>query len=135
MTLSIQDLLDKDIAFMGSNWIDDPSVKDGPMPGKRCNGEISCVICNDVFVWGGADCEVITEETLPEFIQAASDCSDNLELAAILYCARRCKMRPQGAMYTYIPKNLWYLFDACRPEREVGLGNPYKPGTYRSSNA
>ena len=42
----------------------------------------------------------------------------------LLYCARKRKMRPQGAMYKTIPKTLWHLFDVCGEEREMNMGNP-----------
>lgn len=48
-----------------------------------------------------------------------------------LYSCRIEGMRPQGAVYRHNKKELWPLFDACGPEREVGLGNPYKPGEYK----
>ena len=37
-------------------------------------------------------------------------------------------MRPQGAYYPESDPETWPLFDDCGPEREVGLGNPYRPG-------
>ena len=95
MSVTIKDLLDKNIAFIS----DDKTVH---------------IICNDIFVLG-ADCEIITKETLPEFNQAVDDCFGNLELAAILYCARRFKLRPLKKEYEYIPRNLWPIFDACGP--------------------
>lgn len=49
-----------------------------------------------------------------------------------LFAAKVKGMRPQGAAYTYIPTDAWDLFDACGPERQTGMGNPYKPGEYRS---
>lgn len=46
-----------------------------------------------------------------------------------LFAARSRKMRPQGAAYKVrYPEELWGLFNAAGPEREVGLGNPRKPG-------
>lgn len=86
------------------------------------------VNCNDVFAWGCADCEQLTEETLPALAQAYQD-SD--KVGAELFCSRVRKERPQGAFYAYIPEEEWPLFDACGPEREVGPGNPYLQGTYK----
>ena len=80
------------------------------------------VNCSDAFWWGTADVEAVTPETLPELEKALEDggCEDGM----LLYCARRRKMRPQGAMYKYIKKpELFNVF----PEREVGIGNPHKP--------
>lgn len=46
-----------------------------------------------------------------------------------LFCARVRGERPQGAAYKVrYPEELWPLFDAAGPEREVGFGNPRKPG-------
>jgi len=42
----------------------------------------------------------------------------------LLYCARKRKMRPQGAMYEYLNKENWPLFDECGPVREKSLSNP-----------
>ena len=80
------------------------------------------VICNDIFWWGTADLEEITEETIDDFETALID--GGIAWGATLYCARMRKMRPQGAMYEHINKDVWYLFDACGPEREVDFGNP-----------
>lgn len=39
-------------------------------------------------------------------------------------------MRPQNAIYTSIPEDLWDLFDACGEERPSDFGNPYPiPGS------
>lgn len=84
------------------------------------------VNCRDLFLWGTADSEELTEETLPEFEQALTDAAETYR-GPDLYCARRRKMRPQGACYKNIPKNLWPLFDACGPVRDVGIGNPLPP--------
>lgn len=48
-----------------------------------------------------------------------------------LFAARVRGMRPQGAAYTFYPPETWPLFDACGPEREIGFGNPYRPGEYK----
>lgn len=48
-----------------------------------------------------------------------------------LFCARVRGERPQGACYSRYPQELWPLFDAVGPERETGLGNPFKPGEYK----
>ena len=44
-----------------------------------------------------------------------------------LFCCRVRKMRPQGAYYKYIDKEVWHIFDEAGPEREVGKGNTPKP--------
>jgi hypothetical protein len=46
-----------------------------------------------------------------------------------LFVARVRNMRPQGAAYKVrYPEEIWGLFNAAGPEREVGLGNPRHPG-------
>ncbi|MFF3511567.1 hypothetical protein [Streptomyces sp. NPDC002573] len=85
---------------------------------------------SDVFAWGGADAEDITAETLPVLEQAFTDLAAirSTEFVADLYAARLRKMRPQGAAYPGNTHPSWrevsMLFDACGPERELGLGNP-----------
>jgi hypothetical protein len=88
------------------------------------------VLCNDVFDWGTADCEPLTPDNIYEFEQAIADvraATQNDTYASMLFCARRRKQRPQGACYPS-DRGLWPLLDACGPERETGLGNPYRPG-------
>jgi hypothetical protein len=87
------------------------------------------ILCNDIFFWGCADTEGVTEETLPILKQAIEDAekvkkNSGTIHGAILYCARQRKLRPQGAFYKYLDKELWSLFDACGPEREIDLCNP-----------
>jgi len=87
---------------------------------------------NDILCWGCADCVEINEETFPLLQQSVDDCKAIDSVCGAVYgcdlfACRVSKMRPQGAAY---PKDraLWPLFDACGPEREVGLGNPLRPG-------
>ena len=130
--MTIDDLLEQDIAFMGSDWQEDESAPaDSPIPGHRYAGEILCVNCNDLFFWGSADGETITEQDMPTFEAAVEDCGGDLTVGALLWCARRRQQRPQGAYYSYFKKEHWHLFDACGPERETGFGNPYAPGQYQ----
>lgn len=85
---------------------------------------------NDLFAWGCADCEPVTAETFPALKQAVEECRaivptwQGAQDGCALYACRRRRQRPQGAMYPE-PAALWPLFDACGPERPVGLGNPY----------
>jgi hypothetical protein len=83
---------------------------------------------SDVFTWGCADCEDITPERLPVLQCAYDDLAviGALECLAELYGARIRGMRPQGAAYPDDPAAR-ALFDACGPERQVGLGNPKAP--------
>lgn len=92
------------------------------------------VSCNDVFAWGCADAEQITPANLPELRKALEDVSATAKKwsggdAVSLFAARIRQHRPQGACYPD-DRDLWPLFDACGPERELGIGNPYAPGQY-----
>jgi len=129
--VTIEELLENDdIAYMGSVWIDDPTVTEGPFPGSRCTGEAPCINCGDIFFWGCSDGEFISEEQLPLYNKALKECNGNHDNAAALYCARIKKERPQGAYYSYIDKELWPLFNECGPKRNIEFGNPYEQGEY-----
>lgn len=85
--------------------------------------------CSDVFYWGCADLEEVAPENVGVLEQAFADCKAAHDLygtisGAALFVARVRKIRPQGAAYPKEPE-LWPLFDACGPAREVGPGNPY----------
>lgn len=105
----------------------------------RTDGEYSPITfwvnSNDVLAWGCSDGEEVNEETLPVLKKAVKDCKaiDPMRAAMVgcdLFACRMNKLRPQGAAYP-ANRDLWPLFDACGPEREVGLGNPYRPGEYK----
>lgn len=88
------------------------------------------VNCNDVFFWGCADAEDLTADSLPILEQAVIDTTAAVPhygdiFATDLFVSRMRGMRPQTACYPGYPKELWPLFDACGPEREAGMGNPY----------
>lgn len=94
--------------------------------------------CSDVFMWGFADGEGITLETLPTLEQAYADLDalqvehhfDAISETPYLYAARVRGLRPQGAMYKYLHEVTWPLFNACGPERGINLFNPHKiPGS------
>jgi hypothetical protein len=84
--------------------------------------------CNDIFAWACADCEPVESgKDVLALEQAFNDAGE--EDGPILYCCRRRKMRPQGAVYKegnveHIARANWPLFDACGPVREVTFGNP-----------
>ena len=115
------------------------SYASGDMPESlmyRTDGEYAPITffinCSDEFFWGGADCEELTPENIHILEEALEDCRRvNRVLAscyaASLFCCRVRKMRPQGCCYPS-EREFWPLFDACGPEREVGLGNPYPLG-------
>lgn len=85
---------------------------------------------SDVFAWGGSDAEEITPDMLPALEQAFADLKavGGEEFTAELYAARQRGQRPQGAAYPSGTHGAWRqvsaLYDACGPERELGLGNP-----------
>ncbi len=88
------------------------------------------IICNDFFGWACADGEDIeNEEDLTLLEQSLKDSE---YYGQLLYCARRRKMRPQGAYYSWIDEKEWHLFDGCGEEREIDACNPYKPGEYKT---
>lgn len=108
----------------------------------RCDGEYAPIKfftnTNDLFCWGTADAEYVNPENFDELKKAVDEClAIDPVLGAIVGCelfaCRMNKMRPQGAAYPE-NKNLWPLFDACGPEREISLGNPYKPGDYKTGS-
>jgi len=88
------------------------------------------ITCSDLFAWGFADLERVDNQKDVDLLeQSIKDCEEinkntGSVNAAELYCARKRSMRPQGAYYNYIGKELWPLFDACGPEREITMGNP-----------
>lgn len=94
---------------------------------------------SDVFAWGGADCEDVTPDTMPVLEQAFVELKalGAEEFIADLYAARLRKMRPQGAAYPSGTHKAWRevsaLYDACGPERELGLGNPKAAPAHRAA--
>lgn len=84
--------------------------------------------CSDLFWWGCADAEKITDKTFSVLKQSLKDIETDTEkdtgIGIWLYCCRQRKMRPQGAAYEYIKKEHWDLFDKCGPERKSEFGNP-----------
>lgn len=96
--------------------------------------------CSDTFEWGGADSEEITPQMLSVLGVAYADLKqiDRGGWLAELYAARVRGMRPQGAAYPKpTEKNaaqVAALFDACGPEREVGLGNPKPRPVYQGES-
>jgi hypothetical protein len=101
--------------------------------------------CSDVFAWGSADFEEITEENLPVLKQTAQDLLDingagsaaTIELSN-LFAARVRGQRPQGAYlakFDKFPKDPPFfihggfdkvkeLYRAVGPERGIDLFNP-----------
>lgn len=91
-------------------------------------------LVNDVFYWGTADAEEITEENFPVLETAFADiiaASKNHEgpflfgaEAIMLFACRIRNLRPQNAVLKMLTAHILELFNACGPERPVGLGNP-----------
>lgn len=87
------------------------------------------VPCSDFFAWATADVEEITDENISSLEATVAECEAirgrwNGEDGFLLWCARERGMRPQGAYYANLDRDLWHLFDACGGPRVVGLGNP-----------
>ena len=99
---------------------------------------------NDLFFWGTADLEEVTPDNIGELERAYADCqavADEInrgkqpgqrfylwrQLAQMLFAARQRQLRPQGCCYPE-HREFWPLFDAAGPERELGPGNPCRPG-------
>lgn len=85
--------------------------------------------CSDMFWWGCADGEDLTPQNIHVLEKAIEDIIAIKRIvrfyAYALFCCRVRGMRPQGAYYKHIPKELWQLFNACGAEREVDTGNPH----------
>lgn len=78
--------------------------------------------CNDVFYWGCADLEAVSSL---EDVQLLDECCEKSKYdGAMLYCAKKRKMRPQGAMYKHIDEGDRSLFNECGPERDIDFANP-----------
>ena len=113
---------------------------DGGLFWRVENGELKLFAnVSDVFAWGGADAEPITPDTLPALEQAYVDLKavDADEFTAELYAARQRGERPQGAAYPDSKHKSWRqvsaLYDACGPERPIGLGNPKKAHAHKET--
>lgn len=91
------------------------------------NGLYPSVNCNDFFFWATADCVDITPDNVGIFEAALRDAKEAGAFAygALLFCARVQGMRPQGAAYPD-DREIWPLFDACGPERELDMFNPHR---------
>lgn len=97
-------------------------------------GEIKAFfICNDIFYWATADGVDIEIKDIPGIKKIFKEFDGEIDefdktgerfMAILLWCARKRKMRPQGAYYKHIPNNLHPLFDACGPERTIDIWNP-----------
>lgn len=88
------------------------------------------VNCNDLFDWAVSDAVDVTPDNVSILEKSYEDAEETVEHGftegAILFCCRVRGRRPQGRYYGCIPEELWPLFDACGPEREV-CGNATRP--------
>lgn len=104
------------------------------------------VPCNDVFAWGCADLEQVTEENIDLLEQTLREGEEqfgpyNADLAFTLFVARVRKMRPQDAWYNSAlgkdsDEHGWWRerFDAAGPERAQDFGNPRARAALRPEN-
>lgn len=88
------------------------------------SGEIKFfVLCNDMFWWGTADSEWVTNEDIPE-LQRAYDDLENSECHEVwapqLWISRKRGMRPQRPWWDRerIPDPVKELFKAAGPHRD-----------------
>lgn len=103
--------------------------------------------CSDLFFWGCADSEEITEENLPRLETLAEELEAMGKVkyprthsvtgevtygdlpATIwieeIFCARERQMRPQGACYERWPQEIRDLCNAAGPPRDIDFGNPF----------
>ena len=115
--------------------------EDGEFDGERY------VDFSDFFCWGCADGEQIKEGDMEAIEACQAECAlhgvtgeEANEFGALLWAARKIKLRPQGAAYSYIPWPLWHLFHAAAPERSLedysnhGLPGHYERGPYSLRN-
>ena len=91
---------------------------------------------SDLFAWGYSGSVPMVPSDFKELVKCCEDLKaigDHLYVqmfAVKLFCCRKMKSRPQGAQYNAKHKDMWHLYDECGPEKEVGIGNPCKPGEY-----
>ncbi len=66
----------------------------------------------------------LTMVSVSNYLSGSSERDTTMHCVANLFCARVRQLRPQGAMYRFLPSATWALFDACGPVREVNRLNP-----------
>jgi hypothetical protein len=89
------------------------------MPSADKSDLIPCADCGDVFYWGCADHEEVTQENFADLQRACADAdaAGSSADAGGLFAARIRGMRPQGAVYRTITPAMGELYDACGPVR------------------
>lgn len=93
------------------------------------------VNCNDLFVWGCADCETLTVDDIEALEATYAECleldkgherkDETCDSAHLLWCARKRGIRPQWAYYKHFPERMHALFNAVSPD--PGYGWPKSP--------
>lgn len=90
------------------------------------NGKIRIFInTNDIFYWATSDLDFVEELDLPLLRQSVEDCkaAGDVGWGDILFAARKRGMRPQTCVMKSMSEEVRKLFEACGPERELGLDN------------
>ncbi len=88
--------------------------------------------CSDLFEWGTADSETLTEQNFPMLEEARLDVlkvADYDGYATSLWACRVRGWKPQGAAYP-ADRKLWPLFDAAGPQDKAA--GPYTPEQYQA---
>ena len=88
------------------------------------------ITCSDIFWWGTADCEQVTQENILVLESAIDECEQRQDYlwGPALFVARVRRLRPQGAVLKEIPSGIRELFEACGPVRPVNFDNPLSEG-------
>jgi len=95
------------------------------------------IIANGLFYWATSEGEQITADNFHVFEESIKDCKalNHEHWGPLLFVCRIRKLRPQGARYEHMPKELKPLFNACGPHRPTdngGFGNPHDQNEYES---
>lgn len=96
--------------------------------------------CNDFFFWACTDAEPFCRGDLESLKETYKECKklltkDNLYQFLYVWVCRKVGMRPQGAYYKYLDKNIHDLINQAGEEREIDFGNPQsEKGEYKYVN-
>jgi hypothetical protein len=102
--------------------------------------EVECsFIVNDMFWWGTADGETVEASDL----ELLDECYSQLRAIGVgetvylgtLYAARKRGIRPQGAAYARISKEVCVLFNLCGDHRPADFGNPVATPEFEDENS
>lgn len=89
------------------------------------------ILCSDLFYMSGGDEVIVENEDIGLlrvcYRQLIEVAPQHIYYLRDLFCAMKEKKRPQGYKYHHrIPEDIHFLFDACGPEREHEIDNPYR---------